>query len=717
LKANDPARAILQFRNAVQATPRSAEAYYQLSLAYFAAHDIRMSVTSLGKALELNPNHAASRLRMAQLKTMASDPALVKEGREALAAILKENPNDIDAIHSIGFADLKLRQPEDAIQHLSQAILIAPADLVAAVSIAQAKLQQNDVAEAESVLRKASDAAPKSADAAVAIGQLYAGSARWEEADREFRRAVSLDPKSGWALFNLAALQNRKGQKQEAEELFRRLSAFPDKRYSTTYAAFLFQEGRQTEAVHELEKIYRAGPEDRGLRTRLVAAYRATNAIADAQKLLNAVLKQNPKDSEALLQKAELLMDAQKYEEAATDLAQVLRLQPDWAEAQYFSAKLYQARGENGVYREQLLKALQLNPLLVPLRVEAAQSLLAAKDPNGALALLDKTPDYEKNEMSIVVERNWVYWSLGDMSSMRKGINAAMAGGGTAEVLLQDGLWNLRQGKYGLARASLERALNLDPKDLRALKALTESYQKDKDNATAIQQVKQFAAREPNSAPVQDFLGVMLAVSGDRAGARAALDKAKAVDPKYIKADLALTQIDLVEGRFDDARQRVQTIVSADPSNPTAHLWLGNLQYMKGDRKAALDQYHQVVNLDPNNAAANNNYAYLLSEVDGNPTEALKYAQKAKELAPDDGDYSDTLGWILYRKGLYANAVSELQRAASGKDAIAKYHLAMAYARTGDVLRGQDALRAALKINASLPEAKMAQELLAAKGR
>jgi len=36
LKKHDPGRAVLQFRNALQATPRSAEAYYQLGLGYLA---------------------------------------------------------------------------------------------------------------------------------------------------------------------------------------------------------------------------------------------------------------------------------------------------------------------------------------------------------------------------------------------------------------------------------------------------------------------------------------------------------------------------------------------------------------------------------------------------------------------------------------------------------------------------------------------------------
>lgn len=715
LKNKDPERAILQFRNAVQAMPNNAEAYYQLSQAYFAVNDIRLSIGNLRKALEVDSNHAAAKLRMAQLQTMADDPALIKEGRDALTAILKDSPNDVEAIHSIGFADLKLGKPEDAIEHLTQTFAAAPADLVAAVTIARAKLEQKDLAGAEAVLRKASDAAPKSADAAVALGELYTTANRPKDAEREYRRAVAIDPNSGWALYHLATLVNRIGQAQEADQLYKRLSQLPDKQYRMAHASFLYQSGRQSEAIHELEALYQASPEDRVVRTRLVAAYQATNSTNEAEKLLTAVLKRNPKDSEALLQKAELQLQARRYDDAAPNLEQVLRLQPDWAEARYFSAKLHQARGENGLYREQLSKALELNPLMVPVRVEASQALIAAGDPNGALALLNKTPDYEKTDPSIVIARNWAYWSLNDMPSMRKGIDAAMASGG-AEVLLQDGLWNLRQGKYAAARASLEKASNLDPNDLRALQAVTASYKAERNNASAIQYVKQFAAKQPNSAQVQDFLGVMLAVSGDKSGAREAFGKAKAADPKLVNADFTLAQIDMTEGKLDDAQRRVQTVLSADSANTTARLWMANLDFMKGDRKDALAQFQQVVAADPNNAQALNNYAYLLSESDDKLSDALKYAQRAKELKPSDRDYSDTLGWILYRKGLYANAVTQLETAASGSDAVPKYHLAMAYVKAGNMTRGREEMQAALKINSRVPEAKMAQELLGQAG-
>src|ERR1700722_8015649 len=57
LQNKDAPRAILQFRNATQATPKNAEAFYQLGLAYLAAGDLRNGVGNLRKAVDVDPKH------------------------------------------------------------------------------------------------------------------------------------------------------------------------------------------------------------------------------------------------------------------------------------------------------------------------------------------------------------------------------------------------------------------------------------------------------------------------------------------------------------------------------------------------------------------------------------------------------------------------------------------------------------------------------------
>jgi tetratricopeptide (TPR) repeat protein len=139
---------------------------------------------------------------------------------------------------------------------------------------------------------------------------------------------------------------------------------------------------------------------------------------------------------------------------------------------------------------------------------------------------------------------------------------------------------------------------------------------------------------------------------------------------------------------------------------------LAVIEEIQGDKGKAIQDYRKVVGANPSEAEAFNNLAYLLAESSQSVDEALKYAQRSVELAPAKPAYAETLGWILYKKGLYTSAVPYLEKASSASaSAIGKYHLAMAYAKTGD-RRSHTVLEAALKLNANLPEAKAAQEVV-----
>ena len=201
-------------------------------------------------------------------------------------------------------------------------------------------------------------------------------------------------------------------------------------------------------------------------------------------------------------------------------------------------------------------------------------------------------------------------------------------------------------------------------------------------------------------------------IQGDRAGARAALTAAKSADPKYLVADLSLVQLDALEHNWNAAAERLKSILASDPRNGAAHMWLGNIEVNRGNSKAAIEQFRMAIKANPDDNQALNNLAYLLVQEGGNSDEALKYAQRAQEMQPDNRDYSDTIGWILYGKGLYGPAVQHLERASKNGNALAQYHLAMAYARAGETGKGKAVFEAALRRNPSLPEANLARAVV-----
>ena len=68
---------------------------------------------------------------------------------------------------------------------------------------------------------------------------------------------------------------------------------------------------------------------------------------------------------------------------------------------------------------------------------------------------------------------------------------------------------------------------------------------------------------------------------------------------------------------------------------------------------------------DPNNASALNALGYTLADHNSRVDEALGYIKKALEIRPDDPAVIDSMGWVQFRLGNYAEAETYLRKAFS----------------------------------------------------
>jgi Tfp pilus assembly protein PilF len=147
---------------------------------------------------------------------------------------------------------------------------------------------------------------------------------------------------------------------------------------------------------------------------------------------------------------------------------------------------------------------------------------------------------------------------------------------------------------------------------------------------------------------------------------------------------------------LDAARQRLLGLVAADPKNISVLITLGIWAAEAGDREEAIRRYRAALAVDGSNAMVLNNLAYTLAASD--PDGALKYAQQAVELAPDNAMLADTLGWIYYQKAIYGTAVTYLQRAVAKEPTPRRqFHLAMSYLKSGQRDQGEKMLQSALR--------------------
>lgn len=722
MERKDYARAALQFRNAARILPKDAEPEYKLGLAYFGAANWNEAAAALFRATQLNPKHTGARVKLAELMARSGDPATVKEGEKRMQELLADSPDNPDALNTLALSELALGEFQDAERHFQESLRKLPGNLSSIVELAVTRLRRKDLQGAEEVLRKAQAAAPQSTDIAVALGQFYVLTSRWPDAETAFETALRIAPGDPGALLGLAAMETRLGKKEQAEQTYRKLAGLPDKRYQHVHAAYLFAEGQREAGIREFEQIVKADKGDRANRTRLVTAYLATGQIAAAESLLSAALKANSKDTDALLQRSQILAGSGKSREEENDLNQVLHFKPDSAEAHYLLAHIYESRGDRARQNAALSEALRYNPGFLQARVELAQQFALSGSPRAALDALNAAPEAQQRNPMVLLERNLANYAAGDRAAFREGVAQALRVSRTPDTLLQGVIVKFSDRDYAGARALLDEVLKQAPDNLRAVKAEGYTYTVQNQPKEAARFLTEYAARS-KSAAVQEYVGEWLWSQGDHDQARATFIRSKNIDAHYVPADFALAKADLAEGRLDQARTTLTRVLAADSANFTGQVLMASLETTADNPQAAIEYYRKALEQQPRNPLVLNNLAYLLVDKANQPAEALTYAQQALEVAPGSANAAGTLGWVFYRKGLYENAVLYLQQAVTSDGAssqpnaaVRKFHLAMAYMKLGERDRALKVLGPALQANPRLPEAGMAQQVLAETG-
>lgn len=703
--AKDYHRAILSFQNAIQAKPRDAEAHYQLAMAYLGLGRARDAIAVLRDATDFDPKHSAAQVKLSELMIRADDAELREDAEGRINRILTDNPGDGDALFTLAAARAQTGQIEDAEKYLNQVLTISPSHLKSAMALALLKVSQKDIAGAEEFLRKAVAQSPDSADAAVALGTLYAAAGKPDAAVEQLLRATKIKTDHAGAWTTLAAVQLRAGRTADAEQSYKRVATLPHPEYALAYVSFLVRQGRRPEAIAELERMVKSNGKDRIARTGLVAGYLAMNRNADAEAILNEALKANPKDVQALLQRAQIHLRNRRYDAAEADLDVVAGVDSASAQLHYLRAKIFQNKGDSHRQKQELYEALRLAPGSMTTRFELVRALMDTNNPQPALQTLNETPEAQKRTLPFVVFRNWMLIAAGDTQTARDTLSKALPHIKTRDLLLQDALLKLAAKDLAGAKASLEPVLKAAPEDLRALSLLTEILVAQNQRPAATETIRQLVAQRPRSAGLQTFWAKWLLSSDQKAEARQALTAAIAADPKSPEPQLLLANLDIVDRKLDTARRTLTGALALNQRNADTLMLLAQVEEVSGNMAAAMDQYRKILAADSRHVGALNNLSFALSRDPSNLDEALSLAQRAKEAAPENSHILDTLGWIYYRKGMYQQAVRELEGAlARGPRPVIQLHLGLSYNRMGETEKGGRLVAAALAKEPKLAE-------------
>jgi len=318
------------------------------------------------------------------------------------------------------------------------------------------------------------------------------------------------------------------------------------------------QRGENPMAVQNAETILRVAP------LNITAHLIRTMGLANlgehdkARKELEAILKYQPKSTDARFQVARLDLLEKKYPEAEAEFQELIKMNDPRGFSGLLDSKVRQGRTDEAIQMVQTgLTKMPNNPGLLNALANLDFGQGKYADAAGVFhKLVDQNPNAEMN-----VREMWVL-RMGECLRRAGDTNGALAAFNQATQIapkdtkprLEIAMMLESQGKSDEARKAYEDVLKVQPDDPVALNNLAYyDADNDKDLDTALSYAQRAQKQSPQNLNIEDTIGLI-----------------------YYKKNL-----------LDESSRLFTELVTKVPNNPTFHLHLAMALYKKGDKPQA----------------------------------------------------------------------------------------------------------------------------------
>ena len=732
----DFTHASIEFRNAMQIAPKDTTARLMQGHALEKLGQLREAAGMYQSAVDAAPDNLEARASLGHLyefvgaydRALATiAPALTKHPDEAslLTVRAAARMHTKDEAGAVADADHALRVAptnEDAVA-IRAAIYQKAGDLAQAINLVSAAVQKNPAstdlrqvltqlyvtaeqpAKAEEQLRALVKLKPAELRFRQLLAVFYARTHKLDEAQQTLEDAVKALPNSNDAKLLLVSFIGSQRTREQGEKILRDFVAQEPENYDLRFGlAELLQRNGDTKGAIDTynEVVRRNGTGAKGLiaRDRIAVIAVAQGRDEDARKLADEVLRQSPRDDDALLVRGELELKRRDSVAAIADLRAVLSDQPRSVPIQRMLARAFQANGQRNLAEQALRSALDVAPKDVTVRIDLADLMLATQRPDEAIALLEEgvrnsPTDAQAREVLIkayLTKRDFstAHKAALDLATLRP--DAAM-GPYMAGVAAQ-GLNQLDE-----AQKQFERAMALDPHSFETVAALAHVELARGQGAQAITLVKTATEQDPRNARPFNLLGELYLAQKIVPAATEALTTATTLEPAWWLPYRNLALAKFVAKDVPGAIAAYEAGINAAPAEAQLVAELGSLYEGQQRIADAIEVYEQWNKRNPQVQSIANNLAMLLVTYKTDRASLDRARDLAAAFAfSNDGSLLDTYGWVHFKREEYADALPVLEKAAErapGSKEI-RYHLGMAELQAGHGDRARTDLEAAL---------------------
>jgi len=517
----------------------------------------------------------------------------------------------------------------------------------------------------------------------------------------------------------LAALHQKAHRLQEAESYYRQwISAQPNSAEAlVALGQFYEKTGRLKEAETAYQRAREVDPQSRVAHEALINLYLATKRLKEAGSEIEAFLKPDGTDIIGRLLRARLSLDEGDYQKALSLLQELARQAPKSAAVHHYLGIAHARNHDLAQAIISLKEARTLAPNSSDIRATLAQVYLIQDALSLALSEGEAAIELDPQNVGALKILADAQFRAGNLKRAEELVKKTLSLQPHDAVLHQRlGVILRAQRRPDEALAHLEEALKGDPTSLESLEQIAAILISQKRIAQAQERVVRQIALYPKSANLQNLLGRVLMEAQHWPQSEVAFKKAITLDKELLSTYVNLGELYARQGKIEQAVNELEGVLKRSPRQPSVLMLLGMLHEQQKDFSRAMARYEEALQINANFAPAANNLAWLLLEHVGDKERALSYAERAWKVSPSDPNFTDTLGWIYFKKQMYPKAVGLLKEAVDRlpEHPTILYHYGMAQYWNDNNDEAKKSLTKFLTLSPNSPDAAEVRKVLAA---
>lgn len=371
-------------------------------------------------------------------------------------------------------------------------------------------------------------------------------------------------------------------------------------------ALALFQAGRLAEAEAAWRAILARRPDDPEA-LHLLGLILLRTGRGEGAGLVDRSIERAPRNAAFLNNRAQLLAEAGRGEEAMRDLKRALMLEPRFHAALCHLGSLLRRHGRHDEALAAFRRAIALDARQPDAHVGLGNVLRERGDRAGAAAAYQAALAIDPGHASARYNLGALHLEAGEAAAAEREFRRALERDPRNPYALNNlGVALRESGRADEARECFEAALALDPRNVEALNNLGLALQQEERYDEAVARYRQALELRPAFAEAMLNWGNALKDRGDLEGAAAIYARALELRPDFPEALTNSASVALDRGRVEEARAAYARALAAEPGSPDAEYGLGQIALRAGRFAEGWRGYERRFETRPPQAAARN---------------------------------------------------------------------------------------------------------------